>query len=75
MGKYSTPSRDARRGLVQELRDQVQRFVEWHAAADRRIHYQGGDLLFDLLQAYDQEASSCTITYLRVERHRRAARL
>ncbi len=63
---YSTPSRDARlKSSFKELRDQVQRFVEWHAAADRRIHYQGENLLYDLLRAYDQEASACTITYLR----------
>ena len=64
--EYSTPSRDARlKTSFKELRDQVQRFVEWHAAADKRIHYQGTNLLYDLLQAYDQEASACTITYLR----------
>jgi hypothetical protein len=64
--EYSTPSRDARlKTSYKELRDQVQRFVEWHQAADKRIHYQGTDLLYDLLQAYDQEASACTITYLR----------
>jgi hypothetical protein len=64
--EYSTPSRDARlKTSFKELRDQVQRFVEWHAAADKRIHYQGANLLYDLLQAYDQEASACTITYLR----------
>ena len=63
---YSTPSRDARlKSSFKELRDQVQRFVEWHAAGDRRIQYRGANLLFDLLQAYDQEASACTITYLR----------
>ena len=40
--EFSTPSRDARlKTSFKELRDQVQRFVEWHAAGDRRIHYQG----------------------------------
>ncbi len=63
---FSTPSRDARlKTSFKELRDQVQRFVEWHAAADRRVHYQGADLLMDLLTAYDQEAAQCTIIYLR----------
>ena len=72
--EFSTPSRDARlKTSFKELRDQVQRFVEWHAAADKRIHYQGRDLLFDLLQAYDHEAAACTITYLQVERHRRCS--
>ena len=64
--EFSTPSRDARlKTSFKELRDQVQRFVEWHAAGDRRIHYRGLDLLIDLLVAYDQEASACTITYQR----------
>ena len=33
--EFSTPSRDARlKASFKELRDQVQRFVEWHAAGD-----------------------------------------
>lgn len=64
--EFSTPSRDARlKSSFKELRDQVQRFVEWHAAGDKRIHYAGPDLLVDMLVAYDQEASACTILYLR----------
>lgn len=64
--EFSTPSRDARlKTSFKELRDQVQRFVEWHAAGDRRVRYQGSNLLTDLLAAYDQEAGQCTITYLR----------
>jgi hypothetical protein len=64
--EYSSPSRDARlKTSFKETRDQVQRFVEWHAAGDRRILYMGSDLLMDLLMTYDQEASACTITYLR----------
>ncbi len=48
--EYSSPSRDARlKTSFKELRDQVQRFVEWHAAGDKRIHYQGFDLLSELL--------------------------
>lgn len=63
---FSSPSRDARlKTSFKELRDQVQRFVEWHAANDRRIQYAGFNLLADLLSAYDQEASACTITYVR----------
>jgi len=63
---FSTPSRDARlKTAFKELRDQVQRFVEWHAAGDRRIQYAGFDLLADLLAAYDQEANACSITYVR----------
>lgn len=64
--EYSSPSRDARlKTSFKELRDQVQRFVEWHAAGDRRIRYAGFDLLGDLLAAYDQEAATCSITYMR----------
>jgi hypothetical protein len=64
--EFSTPSRDARlKTSFKELRDQVQRFVEWHQAGDKRVHYQGMDLLMDLLLTYDTEASACTITYLR----------
>ena len=64
--EFSSPSRDARlKTSFKELRDQVQRFVEWHAAGDKRVHYQGMDLLADLIAAYDQEAAVCSITYLR----------
>jgi hypothetical protein len=63
---FSSPSRDARlKTSFKELRDQVQRFVEWHGAGDRRIQYAGGNLLGDLLGAYDQEANACTISYMR----------
>lgn len=63
---FSTPSRDARlKTSFKEKRDQVQRFVEWHAAGDRRIQYTGGDLIGELLAAYDQEANACSITYMR----------
>jgi len=64
--EFSTPSRDARlKTSFKELRDQVQRFVEWHAASDKRITYQGADLQRDLLQTYDTEAAACSIIYTR----------
>lgn len=64
--EYSTPSRDARlKTSFKELRDQVQRFVEWKNAGDGRIHYDGHNLPASLLAAYDEEAAQCTITYLR----------
>jgi hypothetical protein len=64
--EYSTPSRDARlKTSFKELRDQVQRFVEWKNVGDGRIHYVGNNLPASLLAAYDDEASKCTITYLR----------
>jgi hypothetical protein len=63
---FSTPSRDARlKTSFKELRDQIQRFVEWHAVGDRRIQYAGPDLVAALVAAYDQEAAACSITYLR----------
>lgn len=64
--EFSTPSRDARlKTSFKEVRDQVQRFVEWHAAGDKRIVYQGTDLLTDLLKIFDQEAAACSISYKR----------
>lgn len=64
--EFSTPSRDARlKASFKELRDQVQRFVEWHNAGDKRVKFQGGNLSQTLLKTYDEEAALCTITYLR----------
>ncbi len=64
--EFSSPSRDARlKTSFKEIRDQVQRFVEWYTAGDKRIVYQGSDILRDLLQTYDTEAAACTIVYAR----------
>ena len=64
--EFSSPSRDARlKTSFKELRDQVQRFVEWHAAGDKRIVYQGSGLARDLLQTYDTEAAACLTPYTR----------
>jgi len=64
--EYSTPSRDARlKASFKELRDQVQRFVEWHNAGDKRVRFAGGSISQALMKAYDEEAALCTITYLR----------
>ena len=66
--EFSTPSRDARlKTSFKEARDQVQRFVEWHAAGDKRILYQGTDLPGDLLQIFDREAASCSVSYKRTD--------
>jgi hypothetical protein len=63
---YSTPSRDARlKTAFKELRDTAQRFVEMARAGDRRLQYRGGDLVGDLLAAYDRAAAGCTIAYVR----------
>lgn len=64
--EFSTPSRDARlKASFKELRDQVQRFVEWHRAGDKRVRFPTANLSQTLLKAYDDEAALCTITYLR----------
>ncbi len=64
--EFSTPSRDARlKASFLELSEQVQRFVEWHAAGDKRVKYQGGILAPALLKAYDEEAAQCTLSYVR----------
>ena len=64
--EFSSPSRDARlKTSFKELRDQVQRFVEWYKAGDKRIVYQGSDILRDILLTYDVEAAACTTSYAR----------
>ena len=64
--EYSTPSRDARlKASFLELFDQVERFIEWHAAGDKRVKFQGGALAPALLKAYDEEAALCTLSYVR----------
>jgi hypothetical protein len=66
--EFSTPSRDARlKTSFKELRDQVQRFIEWHVAGDKRILYQGTTLARDLLQTYDTEAAVCVTPYTRTD--------
>lgn len=63
---YSSPARDARlKTTFKQLRDDVQRFVERHAVRDAKIAYDGDDLPGDLLRAYEETASACTITYTR----------
>jgi hypothetical protein len=63
---YSTPSRDARlKTAFRQLREQTQRFVELYRAHDRRIVYDGKDLVGDLIAGYDEEAAACRITYQR----------
>ncbi|HEY5338641.1 MAG TPA: hypothetical protein VIJ85_10580 [Rhizomicrobium sp.] len=63
---YSTPSRDARlKTAFKELRDQAQRFMKMYQTRDPRLTYKGGDLVADLLAAYDRQAALCRITYAR----------
>ncbi len=63
---YSTPSRDARLKVsFEELRDEVERFLELAAVASPVVVYQGTDLARDLSQIYAEEAARCPITYRR----------
>jgi hypothetical protein len=63
---YSTPSRDARlKTSFKELRDNVQRFVEFYRTHDARLVYKGNDLVDDLIAAYDNRAAACKLTYTR----------
>lgn len=65
---YSTPSRDARlKTAFKEIRDEVERFVRLQAAGDKKINYQGRNLIADLLATYDQETSACSISYRRTD--------
>src|SRR5665213_1332020 len=63
---YSSPSRDARlKTAFKELRDQAQRFVKMYQAGDKKLVYQGSDLVADLIATYDREAAVCQISYTR----------
>ena len=63
---YSTPSRDARlKTSFKEVRENVQRFVEYYRARDPRIVYKGSDLVGDLIAAYDNRAAACKLSYTR----------
>jgi hypothetical protein len=63
---YSTPSRDARlKTAFKELRDEVARFVSLADAGGDRLAYAGDNIRRDLRQVYLEEASACSITYLR----------
>jgi hypothetical protein len=59
---YSTPSRDARlKTAFKALRDNAQRFVEMARRHDPHVHYDGDDIVHDLLKAYDRATSFCRI--------------
>lgn len=65
---YATPSRDAQLKLLfVSLREDVQRFISMHQGRSRHLDYSGSDLRADLKQAYESEASACTITYSRTD--------
>jgi len=63
---FSTPSRDARlKTAFKELRDQVARFMAMYQAGDPKLKYAGQNLAVDMLTAYDREAATCRISYMR----------
>ncbi|MBI3676631.1 MAG: hypothetical protein HY243_08430 [Proteobacteria bacterium] len=63
---YSTPSRDARlKTAFKELRDQTERFVKMYQAGDKKLIYQGSDLVGDLIRTYDAGAAACSVGYTR----------
>ncbi|MBI1330916.1 MAG: hypothetical protein GC166_13555 [Alphaproteobacteria bacterium] len=65
---YSTPSRDARlKTAFKELRDKAERFVTMYRLHDAKLHYQGTDLVADMLATYDAHAAQCTLTYQRTD--------
>jgi hypothetical protein len=61
---YSTPSRDARiKTAFEELRDEIDRFLELDRTNSTILDYTGGNLRRDLLALYDEETAACSITY------------
>ncbi|HWD50577.1 MAG TPA: hypothetical protein VG309_11660 [Rhizomicrobium sp.] len=65
---YSTPSRDARlKTAFRELRDQTERFVKMYQTHDKKLVYEGHDVVADLIATYDGEASKCRISYTRTD--------
>jgi hypothetical protein len=63
--EYSTPSRDARlKTAAVELRTTMERLVGMVSERDPRIIYDGHDLKGDLLNAYQEEAANCQVTYV-----------
>lgn len=63
---YSTPSRDARlKTSFKELRDRTEEFVSLYRQRSPRVEYQGGNLVADLLAAYDETAAACQFEYVK----------
>ena len=61
---YSTPSRDARiRTAIEELKDEIARFLDLSASNSQILDYAGNDMRQDLLTVYKEETAACSITY------------
>lgn len=61
---YSTPSRDARlKTAIEELRDELARFLKLFKDGSLILDYDGQDLRRDLLTVYRAESAACSIAY------------
>ncbi len=62
---YSTPSRDARiKSAYEQLRDEIERFLEHGRDNKNVLAYSGNNLRRDLLSVYREEAEACQVTYV-----------
>jgi hypothetical protein len=63
---YSTPSRDARlKTSFEELRDEIERFLDMSREDASLLNYSGKDLRASLRHIYETEAAECTFSYTR----------
>lgn len=61
---YSTPSRDARlKTALKEQRDHIEALINMHAQGASTVSYSGGNLIGDLIAAYDEESARCVTYY------------
>src|SRR5215471_1455913 len=67
---YSTPSRDARiKAAWAQFYKDLKEMIDLWVKRDTRIVYDGQFLRHDLTQAYQQESTDCTLTYLNSAKH------
>ena len=61
---YSTPARDVRtKAAMANMYHELDQYIELEEKGSERIKYDGDNLAEDLLDTYDQEAETCTLTY------------
>lgn len=61
---FSTPSRDARlKTASAEFYDHVKRMIDLYRKRDRRVIYNGNDLVGDMMNAYNEAAGRCQLSY------------
>ena len=69
---YSTPSRDARiKSAFEELRDEVERFLDLARDGSSILDYAGADLRSDLKAVHGEETAACSVTYTASDGSRR----